>query len=80
MKPVVFLLGLGTVAMIILCFFGAIPCLAFGAQITPPPLIFDFFLKIRGGVFRFFLILAPVGGSNPAGPELNFFPNPAGQT
>ncbi len=45
---------------------GTIPCFALGAQITPPP-------------YLFFLILAPAGGSNPAGPELNLFPNPAGQ-
>ncbi len=36
----------------------ATPCLALGAQITPP-IIFDFSV--------FFLIIAPAGGSNPAG-------------
>ncbi len=34
------------------------PCLAFGAQITPPP---------HPLIFRFFLTLATAGGSNPAG-------------
>ncbi len=32
---------------------GAIPCLALGAPITPPRLIFYFFFKIRGGSFYF---------------------------
>ncbi len=52
-------------------FFGTLPFCALGAQINPPPLIW---------VFRFFLILAPAGGSNPAGPYLNLFHIPAGQT
>ncbi len=39
------------------------------AQITPSP----FFS------FSFFLILAPVGGSNHGGPKINLHPNPAGQ-
>ena len=38
---------------------GTIPCFVLGAHITPSSLIFD---------FSFFLILAPAGGSNPAGP------------
>ncbi len=40
---------------------GAIPCLALGAPITPPPyLIFYFFFKIRGG--SFFSNFIPWGG------------------
>ena len=57
--------------------FGAFPCLALGAQITPTPTYFLFFFENKGWgvVFVFFsLILAPAGGSNPA----NIFPNPAG--
>ena len=53
--------------------FGTLPCCALGAQITTTPLIFDF-------PFFLLLILAHVGGSNPAGPKLNLFPNPAAQT
>ena len=41
---------------------GTIPYLGLGAHITPPHLfIYLFFLKIRGGSFRFFLILASAG-------------------
>ncbi len=31
--------------------FGAIPCLALGAQITPPPYFLFFFQNKGGGVF-----------------------------
>ena len=47
---------------------GNLPCCALGVQIPLPPLIIDF------------RILAPAGGSNPAGPYLNPFPNTEGQS
>ncbi len=50
--------------------FGTIPCFPLGAQITPPPPLFLIYL--------FFLILAPAGGFNFAGPLLNLFPHTAG--
>ena len=46
--------------------FGTIPCSTLGAQIIPP-IISYFFLKIRGGYSRFFLVLDPARGSNPLG-------------
>ena len=48
-----------TTAVLLYKKIGNLQCCALGANITPPPLFL---------IFRFFLILAPAGGSNPAGP------------
>ena len=46
-----------------------------------PPCLFFFIFENKGGMFSvFFLIIAPAVGSNPVGPSLNLFPNPAEQT
>ena len=62
---------------------GAFPCLALGAQISPPPHNFYFFLKIRAGVgfiFVFMLILGQVrldkGQVCPAGLGKRFGQSP----
>ena len=43
---------------------------------THNPTLPIFFSKLKG----VFLILAPLGASNPAGPYPNPFPNPSGET